>query len=432
MARGSAVRTKVAAPASKGSGDDAYFDGLERREPMQRDREMLAGLPDLLRRAVGGAPALAQHFAEIEPAAVTSFAALAGLPVLRKSDLSERQQASPPFGGLTTTPVAQLAKLFMSPGPILEPEGARPDYWRFARAMYAAGIRRGDVVHNAFAYHLTPAGSIIESGARVLGCPVIPAGTGQTELQLTVIQRVRPAAYAGTPSFLKILLERGRSDGIDTSCLTKALVGGEAFPRTLADWFEGEFGVRAYQCYGTADLGLIAYETPPREGLVIDEGVLVEIVRPGTGDPVPAGEVGEVVVTVFNPDYPLIRFATGDLSAILPGQSPCGRTNRRLRGWLGRADQTTKVKGLFVYPRQIAEIAKRHPEVGRARLVAERHEHVDRMILWCEVTARPEGLAAAIASSLTSITGLRGEIAFAAPGELANDGKVIDDRRGHD
>jgi phenylacetate-CoA ligase len=393
---------------------------------------MLAGLPDLLRRAVDNAPALAEHLAGVEPATVTSFAALGALPLLRKSDLVERQQASPPFGGLTTIPVAQLAKLFMSPGPILEPEGTRPDYWRFARAMYAAGIRPGDVVHNAFAYHLTPAGSIIESGARVLGCPVIAAGTGQTELQLTVIARVRPAAYTGTPSFLKILLERGRADGVDTSCLRKGLVGGEAFPRTLADWFESEFGMRVYQCYGTADVGLIAYETPAREGLVIDEGVLVEIVRPGTGDPVLAGEVGELVVTVFNPDYPLIRFATGDLSALLPGQSPCGRTNRRLRGWLGRADHTTKVKGLFVYPRQIAEIVKRHPAVGRARLLVEQREHVDRMTLWCEVDARPDGLAEAIASTLTSITGLRGEIAFAAPGELANDGKVIDDRRARD
>ena len=405
------------------------FDQLERRPQQQRDRQMLAALPDLVRRALAGAPAMAEHLAGIDPAEVTSFSGLAALPVLRKSDLSERQRASPPFGGLTATPTAELAKIFMSPGPILEPEGTRPDYWRFGRAMYAAGFRRGDVVHNAFAYHLTPAGSMVESGARALGCPVIPAGTGQTELQLTVIGRVRPDAYAGTPSFLKILLERGRADRIDTSCLRKALVGGEAFPRTLAESFESEFGVRAYQCYGTADLGLIAYETPPREGLVIDEGVLVEVVRPGTGDPVSPGEVGEVVVTIFNPDYPLIRFATGDLSAFLPGQSPCGRTNRRLRGWLGRADQTTKVKGMFVYPGQIGEVARRHPEVGRVRLVVEQHDHADRMILLCEVGARPEGLAKAIASTLTSITGLRGEVTLAAPGELANDGKVIDDRR---
>ena len=392
---------------------------------------MLAALPDLLRHAMAGAPAAAEHLAGTDPTAVTSFAALARLPVLRKSDLSQRQRASPPFGGLTATPTAQLAKLFMSPGPILEPEGTRPDYWRFGRALYAAGFRRGDIVHNAFAYHLTPAGSMVESGARAIGCPVIPAGTGQTELQLTVIARARPIAYAGTPSFLKILFERGRADGIDTSCFTKALVGGEAFPRTLADWFEAEFGVHAYQCYGTADLGLIAYETPAREGLVIDEGVLVEIVRPDTGDPVPLGEIGEVVVTTFNPDYPLIRFATGDLSALLPGHSPCGRTNRRLRGWLGRADQTTKVKGLFVYPAQIGEIVKRHPEVGKARLVVERHDHVDHMTLLCEVAGRPAGLVEAIAATLTSITGLRGDVALAAPGDLPNDGKVIDDRRTH-
>jgi len=409
-----------------------HYDQLELRPSAQREQEMLAALPGLLVHAIERAPALAQHLAGIDPVAVTNLAALAALPVLRKSDLSERQQALPPFGGLTATPVAQFAKLFMSPGPILEPEGTRPDYWRFGRALHAAGFRPGDVVHNAFAYHLTPAGSMVESGARALGCPVIPAGTGQTELQLMVIARVRPVAYAGTPSFLKILLERGRGDGIDACCFEKALVGGEAFPRALAESFEREFGVRAYQCYGTADVGLIAYETPPREGLVVDEGVLVEIVRPGTGDPVPAGEVGEVVVTVFNPDYPLIRFATGDLSALLPGPSPCGRTNLRLRGWLGRADQTTKVKGMFVYPRQIAEIARRHPEIGRARLVVERHDHVDQMTLHCEVESRPEGLAEAIAATVTSLTGLRGAVVLAASGELANDGKVIDDRRPHD
>jgi phenylacetate-CoA ligase len=431
MPRHPSARAK-ARGSDPGLRDGAHYDQLELRPPARREQEMLAALPGLLVHAVERAPALARHLAGIDPGAVTSLTALAALPVLRKSDLSERQQAAPPFGGLTATPVAQFAKLFMSPGPILEPEGTRPDYWRFGRALHAAGFRPGEVVHNAFAYHLTPAGSMVESGARALGCPVIPAGTGQTELQLTVIARVRPVAYAGTPSFLKILLERGRDDGVDVACFKKALVGGEAFPKTLAEAFEREFGVRAYQCYGTADLGLIAYETPPREGLVVDEGVLVEIVRPGTGDPVPAGEVGEVVVTVFNPDYPLIRFATGDLSAILPGPSPCGRTNLRLRGWLGRADQTTKVKGLFVYPRQIAEIARRHPEIGRARLVVERHDHVDQMILYCEVERRPEGLAEAIAATVTSLTGLRGAVVLAASGELANDGKVIDDRRPQD
>jgi phenylacetate-CoA ligase len=430
MTRASAARTKAAGRASKGFAHGDHFDRLERREPMQRDRDMLAALPDLLRRAIAGAPALAEHFAGFDPAAVTSLAALAGLPVLRKSDLSERQQADPPFGGLTTMPVAKLAKLFMSPGPILEPEGMRPDYWRFARAMYAAGIRPGDVVHNAFAYHLTPAGSMVESGARAIGCPVIPAGTGQTELQLTVIARVRPAAYAGTPSFLKILLERGRAVGVDTSCLKKALVGGEAFPRALADWFEGEFGVRAYQCYGTADLGLVAYETPPREGLVIDEGVLVEIVRPGTGDPVPTGEVGEVVVTAFNPDYPLVRFATGDLSAVMPGQSPCGRTNTRLKGWMGRADQTTKVRGMFVHPAQIGEVVRRHGPVARARLVVRQAEGQDEMRLLCEAAADGSaGLAAELRDTVRSVTGLRAEVELVAPGTLPNDGKVIDDQR---
>jgi phenylacetate-CoA ligase len=432
MASGPFARTNARDAGSRSRADGDHYDPLELRAPAQRDQEMLTALPGLLTHAIESAPAAAEHLAGVDPASVTSFAALAKVPVLRKSDLSERQQASPPFGNLTATPVALLAKLFMSPGPILEPEGTRPDYWRFARAMYAAGFRPGDIVHNAFAYHLTPAGSMIESGARAIGCPVIPAGTGQTELQLTLIARVRPAAYAGTPSFLKILLERGRADAVDTSCFEKALVGGEAFPKDLADWFASEFGVHAYQCYGTADVGLIAYETPPREGLVIDEGVLVEIVRPGTGEPVPVGEVGEVVVTVFNADYPLIRFATGDLSAILPGQSPCGRTSRRLRGWLGRADQTTKVKGLFVYPRQIAEIVKRHPEVGRARLVVERHDHVDQMTLRCEVEGQPAGLAEAIAATLTTLTSLRGAVALVPPGELANDGKVIDDRRSHD
>jgi phenylacetate-CoA ligase len=406
-----------------------HYDPLETRDPEQRDTELLAALPGLLRHAVERAPAYARHLAGTDPDGIASFAALAALPVLRKEELHERQHEQPPFGGLTATPLAQLAKVFLSPGPIFEPEGARPDYWRFARALYAAGFRAGDLVHNAFSYHLTPAGSVIESAARALGCPVIPAGTGQTEQQLRAIAQLRPAGYAGTPSFLKILLERGSAEGVDLSCMSKAVVTGEAFPRALAEALRAEHGIDAYQSYGTADLGLVAYETPAREGLVVDEGVLVEIVRPGTGDPLPPGEVGEVVVTSFNPDYPLIRFATGDLSALMPGRSPCGRTNRRLRGWLGRANQTTKIKGMFVYPSQVAEVAKRHPELGRLRLVVEREDGLDHMILHCEAPAPADGLGAAVQESLRAATGLRGEVRLVASGALANDGKVIDDRR---
>jgi phenylacetate-CoA ligase len=413
----------------RGSGGGPFYDDLEMRDPARRDAAAARALPDLLRHAIDRAPGLAAHLQGVDPAAVTSLKALAGLPLLRKSELLERQSREPPFGGIAATPLAGLAKVFASPGPIFEPEVDRPDYWRFARALYAAGFRKGDLVHNTFAYHLTPAGSALESGARALGCPVIPAGIGNTEQQVRVIDRLRPLGYCGTPSFLKVLLERGRQDGLDLSSFAKALVTGEAFPRPLAEQLREEFAIDAYQCYATADLGLIAYETSAREGLVIDEGVLVEIVRPGTGDPLPDGEVGEVVVTTFNPDYPLIRFATGDLSAIMPGCSPCGRTNRRLRGWLGRADQTTKVKGMFVHPSQVAEVARRHPKVARARLVVERAGDLDRMTLYCEVEGRPDGLQAAIEKSLRAVTGLGGGAALVDPGSLANDGKVIEDRR---
>jgi phenylacetate-CoA ligase len=408
----------------------AYYDQLEVRDPSQRAQEMLTALPGLLRHAIEFAPASAAQLAAIDPDKVTSFEALARLPLLRKAELIERQRAAPPFGGLLATPLSRLAKVFASPGPIFEPESTRPDHWRMARAMFAAGFRAGDLVHNTFAYHLTPAGSMMESGARALGCPVVPAGTGQSEQQLAVIHCLQPTAYVGTPSFLRILLEAGRKDGRALRCFKKALVSGEAFPRALAEELEREHGIRAFQCYGTADIGLIAYETEARDGLVVDEGVLVEIVRPGTGDPAADGEVGEVVVTVFNPDYPLIRFATGDLSAVLPGQSPCGRTNRRLRGWLGRADQATKVRGMFVHPHQVAEVTRRHPEIGRARLVVEHDAgHRDRMTLHCEVEERPDGLAAAIERSLRAVLGLRGAAVLVGQGSLGNDGKVIDDRR---
>jgi phenylacetate-coenzyme A ligase PaaK-like adenylate-forming protein len=409
--------------------DGRFYDQLEVRAPEQRDTALLAALPGLLRHALQHAPGIAADLSGIDPDSLTSLAALAELPVLRKSDLIERQRTLPPFGGLNATPLAKLAKVYASPGPIFEPEATGTDYWRFARAMFAAGFRAGDLVHNSFAYHLTPGGSMMESGARALGCPVIPAGTGQTDLQLQVIEQLQPSAFAGTPSFLRTLLERGRAQGLRIDCFRHALVSGEAFPQALAHELRERHGVDAYQCYGTSDLGLVAYETEARDGLVIDEGVLVEVVRPGTGQPVPAGEVGEVLVTTFNPDYPLIRFATGDLSAIMPGMSPCGRTNRRLRGWLGRADQSTKVKGMFVHPAQVAKVTQRHGEIGRARLVVERIEGRDRMTLWCESEQRGDGLAVAIEDSLRAITGLRGSVTLVGPGELANDGKVIDDRR---
>jgi phenylacetate-CoA ligase len=406
-----------------------FYDSLEVRDGEERDRALLAALPALLRHAIEHAPGVAADLAGVDPDSLTSFAALAALPILHKSDLIERQQAMPPFGGLNATPLAKLSKVYASPGPIFEPEATGTDYWRFARAMFAAGFRPGDLVHNSFAYHLTPGGSMMENGARALGCPVIPAGTGQTDLQLQVIDRLQPTAFAGTPSFLRTLLERGRAEGLRIGCIRHALVSGEAFPRALAEELQEQYGLGAYQCYATSDIGLIAYETEGREGLVIDEGVLVEVVRPGTGQPVPAGEVGEVVVTTLNPDYPLIRFATGDLSAIMPGMSPCGRTNRRLRGWLGRADQSTKVKGMFVHPAQVAKVAERHGEIGRARLVVERLGSRDQMTLLCESAQGGDGLAAAIEDSLRAITGLRGSVTLVAPGALANDGKVIDDRR---
>ena len=321
-----------------------------------------------------------------------------------------------------------MPRLFASPGPIYEPEGAARDYWRMGRALFAAGFRSGDLVHNAFSYHMTPAGAMMESGALAVGCTVFPAGTGQTGQQLEAIADLKPAGYAGTPSFLRILIEKAAEARLPLPSLAKALVSGEAFPTSLRDWL-AERGVAALQCYGTADLGLIAFETSAREGLVQDEGVLLEIVRPGTGEPVAEGEVGEVIVTTFNADYPLIRFGTGDLSAVLPGTCPTGRTNRRIKGWLGRADQTTKVRGMFVHPAQVAEIARRFPEVQRARLVVEGEMADDRMTLKLECAAPPEGLRARVMDAIREITKLRGTVEFVAPGGLPNDGKVIEDAR---
>ena len=406
-----------------------FYDERETRDPDQRERELMARLPAQIAHARANAPAFARLFADVDPAAVSSRAALAALPVTRKSELLELQKAARPFGGFAAVGWgAACRRVFASPGPLYEPEGARADYYRLARALFAAGFRAGDLVHNTFSYHFTPAGSMMETAAHALGCTVFPAGTGQTEQQLAAIADLQPNAYVGTPSFLRILLEKADEFGVRPS-FTKAFVSGEAFPPSMRDAFAAR-GIQAFQAYATADIGLIAYETEAREGLVVDEVVVVEIVRPGTGDPVAPGEVGEVVVTTFNPDYPLIRFGTGDLSALLPGASPCGRTNLRIKGWMGRADQTTKVKGMFVHPGQIAQVVRRHPEITRARLVVDNPDLNDRMTLMCEVAGGgSETLAAAIAASLRELTKLRGEVAFLPGGALANDGKVIDDMR---
>jgi phenylacetate-CoA ligase len=407
----------------------SHYDALETRAPAERERALLAELPRQVARAKARAAAYGRLLADVEPATVTTREALARLPVVRKSELVALQQAARPFGGLAASGYGEIARVFASPGPIYEPEGRCADYWRLARALYAAGFRAGDLVHNTFSYHFTPAGSMLETAAHALGCTVFPAGVGQTEMQVQAIADLRPAGYVGTPSFLKIILEKADELKADVSSLRKALVSGEAFPPSLRDALRGR-GIEGYQAYATADLGNIAYETPAREGLVVDEGVLLEIVRPGTGDPVPEGEVGEVVVTsLFNTDYPLVRFGTGDLSAVLPGASPCGRTNVRIRGWLGRADQTTKVKGLFVHPGQVAEVVRRHPEIRRARLVVDNPDGNDRMVLHCEVDAAPERLAEAVAGTIRDVTKLRGEVALRRPGDLPNDGKVIEDSR---
>jgi phenylacetate-CoA ligase len=409
-----------------------YFDQLETRDPAVREASQMALLPDLIRLAVGRAPGWAEHLAGVDPACVTSREALARLPVLRKSSLKERQAARPPYGGFATSDASALARTFMSPGPIFEPEGLGTDWWRMARTLYAAGLRPGDILHNTFAYHLTPGGWIIDNGARALGCAVVAAGPGNTEQQLEAIQHLKPTAYAGVPDYLKILLDKARELGRDTSSIKRALVsGGALFPSLRAEYKER--GIETYQCYATADLGVVAYESPGPDGsiagMVVDEAVIVEIVRPGTGDPVPAGEVGEVVVTSFNRDYPMIRLATADMSAVLAGANPCGRTNMRIKGWMGRADQTTKVKGMFVHPENVAEVAKRHPDVGRLRLVVGRSGEQDTMTLRAEAANVGGGLAKALAETVQSVTKLRADVEIVAPGTLPNDGKVIADER---
>jgi phenylacetate-CoA ligase len=404
-----------------------HYDALETRDPVVREREQFARLGEIVARAMT-APGWAAHLEGIDPKSVTSRASLATLPVMRKSDLAALQKAHPPFGGLNTTSPGRVRRLLMSPGPIFEPEGEGADWWGAARALHAAGFRAGHIVHNSFAYHFTPGGFILESGAHALGCAVIPGGIGNTEQQLDAIAHYRPEGYVGTPDFLKILLDTAQSSGKDLSSIKRALVSGAALPASLRQGL-GHRGVAVLQCYATAELGVIAYESDARDGMIVNETVIVEIVRPGTSDPMPEGEVGEVVVTSFNPDYPMIRLGTGDLSAVMPGVSPCGRTNARLRGWMGRADQTTKVKGMFVHPKQIAELASRHPELKRLRLVVGREAEQDSMTLLAESVASDAALESAIAANLQSITKLKGIVKLVAPGSLPNDGKIISDER---
>jgi phenylacetate-CoA ligase len=419
-----------------------FFNAQETRLASEREAAQNASLPAQVAAAQRTA-AFGELLASVDASRITSRAALAALPVLRKSDLLARQQASrasttawDPFGGVSNIGWQGMVKsaqrgarrVFQSPGPIYEPEGQGADYWRMARSLYAAGFREGDLAHCSFSFHLTPAGSMMETGALAVGCTVFAGGVGNTELQLQAMADLRPQGYIGTPSFLKILIEKATETGVNLGSLRKALLSGEAFPPSVRDWLQ-ERGITGYQAYATADVGLIAYETSARQGLVVDEDVIVEIVRPGTGDPVAEGEVGEVVVTVLNADYPLVRFGTGDLSAVMAGACPTGRTNQRLKGWMGRADQTAKVRGMFVHPSQVAEVVRRHPELGRARLVVEGEMSNDRMTFKAEVAGAPEGLAERVAHSIRDITKLRGDVQWVAPGALPNDGKVIEDAR---
>ncbi|MGJ3259638.1 MAG: phenylacetate--CoA ligase family protein [Rhodospirillales bacterium] len=408
--------------------DGRYYDDLEVRDPDERDAALFDALPDHIRNAQENAPYYAKLLTGVDAASVTNRAALATLPVTRKSDLVNIQSAGDPLGGMTTLAVGQLARIFQSPGPTYDPEGHGTDWWGTARALYASGFRAGDIMHNTFAYHFTPAGIMLEAGAHALGCAVFPAGVGNTELQVQAINDIKPTGYAGTPSYLKQLLEKADEMGCDATSLKKACVAGEGLPPALRSEIEGR-GIHCGQVYATADIGNIAYESEAREGLIVDERHIVEVVRPGTGDPVADDEVGEVVVTVLRTDYPLIRFATGDLSKTLSGPSPCGRTNMRLAGWMGRADQTTKVKGMFVHPAQVAEIVRRHPEIRRARVVVTHDGKTDVMTVKCEVAAGGDALVDGINETIQNVCKLKGHAECVAEGTLPNDGKVIEDAR---
>jgi phenylacetate-CoA ligase len=404
-----------------------HYDAIETRGPAERERAQFARLPEIVARAVT-APGWARQLAGVDPKSVDSRAALAKLPLLRKSDLADRQRQSPPFGGYNTIAPGKARRLLMSPGPIFEPAGRGEDAGGVARALFAAGFRPGDLVHNSYSYHLSPGAYIMEDGAHALGCAVIPGGTGNTEQQLEAIAHLKPNGYVGTPDFLKILLDAAAKAGKDASSIKHGLVSGAALPGSLRQELGGR-GVAVLQCYAIAEAGVIAYESQAREGMIVNESLIVEIVRPGTGDPVPEGDVGEVVVTSFKPDYPMIRLATGDLSAVMAGASPCGRTNTRIKGWMGRADQTAKVKGMFVRPELVIDVAKRHPALGRVRLIVTRAGEQDAMTLMAECAGPPADLANAVAATLQSVTKLKGDVQFVAPGSLPNDGKVIADER---
>ena len=404
-----------------------HYDALETRDPAARERELFARLPAAIAHALK-APGWERQLAGADPKSITSRAALARLPLLRKSDLLSLQKQHPPFGGFNVIPPGQARRLHMSPGPIFEPEGHGTDFGGAARALFAAGFRSGDIVHNSFSYHLTPGAYILEGGAHALGCAVIPGGIGNTEQQLDAIAHYKPSGYIGTPDFIKILLDTAAKTGRDASSIARGLVSGAALPATLRTELAAR-GVAVVQCYAIAEVGVISYESDAQQGMIVNETMILEIVRPGTGDPVADGEVGEVVVTSFNPDYPMIRLATGDLSAVMTGVSPCGRTNTRIKGWMGRADQTTKVKGMFVHPAQVAEISKRHPELARIRLVVGREAEQDVMTLHAETATTDAGLADAVGATLQSVTKVRGAVKLVPPGSLPNDGKVIADER---
>jgi len=409
--------------------DSEFYDELETQDPDERELMLFQSLARHLAATREEVPYYQDLLKSIDPGDIKTRADLAALPVTRKSDLSDLQKKNPPLAGMTNMAPVNFLRIYQSPGPTYEPEAAGKDWWRMGRALFAAGVRPGDIVHNTFSYHLTPAGMMVESGAQAIGCTVVPAGTGQTDLQIQAIEHIRPNTYAGTPSFLKILIDKAREAGADVGCLSKALVSGEALPEALRREFQ-DAGIRCSQAYASADLGLIAYESKAMDGLIVDERLIVEIVRPGTGDPVADGEIGEVVVTSLNRDYPLIRFATGDLSSLMDGQSPCGRTASRLTGWKGRADQATKVKGMFVTPKQIAEVVRRHAEITKARLVVEQRDGADVMTLQAEADTETSGaLAQTLAETLKSLCTLKGEAVIVEPGSLPNDGLVIEDRR---